>query len=195
MIRYIQYSNTLCKSLKLTISPGSPFQKILATLNSVEYKGCTLTTEQINYAVLELLNNSLRAHRVRGVQEPILLRFSMKPHGLEVYLRDRGGGFDINALPYPIEEDPSNIDVHNEHFERYRRKHNYQRFGLGIYLAKKTFPRFSITFVDEKGRETEWEAGNPDGTVIVLSTVAQEGGRQSNGQLTSTAMENNTIYA
>jgi hypothetical protein len=49
--------------------------------------------------------------------------------------------------------------------------------------------------VDEKGRETEWEAGNPDGTVIVLSTVAQEGGRQSNGQLTSTAMENNTIYA
>lgn len=192
---HIQYGKTFCRNLTITISPASPFARILATLNSVHYDGCRLTTEQINYAVLELLNNSLRAHRDRGVRDPIVLRFSMQPNGLSVYLRDRGGGFDTTQLPYWLHDDPTTIDVHNEAFEAYRRKHNYTRFGMGIYLAKKTFPFFSLTFVDGNGETTAWSNGDTDGTIIELSTTAANTSGGDKAATNPLASEEQNIYA
>ena len=192
---HIQYGKTFCRNLTITISPASPFARILATLNSVHYDGCRLTTEQVNYAVLELLNNSLRAHRDRGVRAPILLRFSMQPNGLSVYLRDRGGGFDTTQLPYRLHEDPSAIDVHNEAFEAYRREYNYTRFGMGIYLAKKTFPYFSLTFINGNGEPTAWGNGDTDGTIIELSTAAANAPGGEKAVTNPLGPEEQNIYA
>ncbi len=192
---HIQYQKTFCRNLTITISPSSPFERILATLNSVHYNGCRLTTEQINYAVLELLNNSLRAHRDRGVRDPIVLRFTMQPEGLSVHLRDRGGGFDTTQLPYQLDEDPGAINVHDEAFEAYRREHNYARFGLGIYLAKKTFPFFSLSFVNGNGETTAWANGDTDGTIINLSTAAHNGSGGKERVTPPLAQEEQNIYA
>lgn len=192
---YIQYRSTLCRKLKLTISPASPFQRILATLNAVRYKECRLTTEQVNYAVLELLNNSLRAHRTRGVQDPIHLHFIMTSEGLKVYLRDRGGGFDVGSLPYRLNENPADIDVHSTAFEEYRKRHGYARFGLGIYLAKKTFPFFSLNFLDSNGDRIEWQPDRTDGTEIILSTANNQPVEYETEDRRPTALESRSIYA
>lgn len=172
MQRYIEYEKTRCKSLVFKISPSSGFQNILTKLNSIEFTGCNLTNEQITYAVLELINNSLRAHREADHDLPIRLRFMIDEKGLEIYLQDWGGGFDISKLPYNIHEDATEIDVHDDRFENYRNEHGYQRFGLGLYLAKKTFNYFSIFFIDENGSETTWESGNSAGTVVRLRTYS-----------------------
>jgi anti-sigma regulatory factor (Ser/Thr protein kinase) len=192
---YIQYRNTLCRSLKINVSPASPFQHILAALNAIRYNGVALTTEQINYAVLELLNNSLRAHRSRGIKEPITLRFTMKPNGLHVSIKDRGGGFDPSTLPYDLTEDPERIDVHHPAFEAYRQHHNYARFGLGIYLAKKTFPRFTLSFIDHRGELREEHGEEIVGTVIELSTASRDGGDARSPVGGSTALEQGDMYA
>ncbi|MFO7850104.1 MAG: ATP-binding protein [Spirochaetia bacterium] len=151
------------------------FKKILNKLNDVYIPECGVTREQAVYAVLELLNNSLRAHRERGETTPIYLHFSIGKEGLEVYLQDWGGGFDVSSLPYDLNKNPEEINIHNEEFESYRREHRYKKFGLGLYLAKKTFHNFSLYFIDGNGSVTDWENGDIAGTVILLRTHTPSG--------------------
>jgi anti-sigma regulatory factor (Ser/Thr protein kinase) len=171
MAKYIQYENRRYKKLTFRIFPSTDFQQILSKLNNVSFSHSTLTPEQIIYAVLELINNSLRAHREKAHDLPIYLRFAVDSDGYEVYLQDWGGGFDITRLPYDLYEDTGRINIHDENFEQYRLEHNHQRFGLGLYLAKKTFTHFNIYFIDEDGLETTWETGKSAGTVIHLRTI------------------------
>ncbi|SRR6056297_488913 len=171
MEKYIEYGSTKCKRLVFRISPETPFQEILAKLNRVKFIGSFIPTEHITYSVLELLNNSLRAQRERNANDPILLRFQERKEGFHIYIRDWGGGFDISELPYDIHTKVDEIDIHNEEFERYRQEHEYMRFGLGLYLARKTFPFFSISFIDPHEKPVEWDPRVTAGTIIELHTV------------------------
>ena len=174
MDRYIEYKNTKCKKLVFRISPQTPFQKILAKLNAVNFVGCPISSEHITYSVLELLNNSLRAQREKNSSEPILLKFQEIQEGFNIYLRDWGGGFDINPLPYDINAQVDKIDIHNKDFEEYRQAHEYLRFGLGLYLARKTFPYFSLSFINPYEEPVEWNPELTAGTVIELHTSARK---------------------
>ncbi len=174
MARYIEYGKKRCKRLVIRISPNSDFQDILSQLNSIRFADCRLTSEQIIYAILELLNNSLRAHRERSHDLPIYLHFSADGDFLEIYLQDWGGGFDTSRLPYKLYEEVEKIDIHDERFESYRNNYHNKRFGLGLYLAKKTFHEFSLHFIDEDGLETDWETGKSAGTVITLRSYARK---------------------
>ena len=173
MDRYIEYKSTKCKRLVFRIPPHTPFQQILAKLNDVKFVGCSISSEHITYSVLELLNNSLRAQRENRNSDPILLKFQEIHDGFNIYLRDWGGGFDINTLPYDIHTHVEEIDIHNEDFEEYRQAHEYMRFGLGLYLARKTFPYFSISFIDPQEEPVEWNPEITAGTVIEMHTSAR----------------------
>ncbi len=173
MCRYIEYDKKRYRKLTFHIAPSTDFQKILAQLNKLRFADCKITQEQLIYAVLELLNNSLRAHRERRQNLPIHLYFLSEKKGYEVYLQDWGGGFDPSRLPYDINEEADNIDIHDECFEAYRNKHEHTRFGMGLYLAKRTFNDFKLYFIDEDGMETSWEGETCAGTVVQLRTFAQ----------------------
>lgn len=175
MSLYLEYKNRRSKKLVFRISPKMDFQKILAQLNELSIPDFGITSEQAIYAVLELLNNSLRAQRENGKEDPIYLRFSVDPEGFEVYLQDWGGGFDVSSLPYDLDKAPEEIDIHDEEFESYRRENGYLKFGLGLYLAKKTFPGFTLHFIDENGSVTSWKDGNSAGTVIQLRAYPNSG--------------------
>ena len=78
MARYIQYEKKRYKKLSFRIFPSTDFQQILSKLNNVSFSHSSLTPEQIIYAVLELINNSLRAHREKEHDLPIYLRFAVE---------------------------------------------------------------------------------------------------------------------
>lgn len=165
---YLEYKNKRSRKLVFRISPAMDFQKILTRLNDISIPNFGVTNEQAVYAVLELLNNSLRAQRENGKKDPIYLRFSVDSEGFEVYLQDWGGGFDVSGLPYDLDKNPEEINIHDEKFESYRQENGYLKFGLGLYLAKKTFHGFTLYFIDENGGVTRWENGDSVGTVIQL---------------------------
>jgi len=172
--RYIEFENKKYQSLTLRISPQTSFQCILARINKIKFVGSDHPSEHIIYSILELLNNSLRAHRDRRVEKPILLEINTCPNGFEIQIQDWGSGFDIRSLPYSLNSDPDEIDIHDTKFEKYRQIHNYQRFGLGLYLARKTFPYFELNFFDMDQNETQWTDGGVAGTRIRLRTSAAE---------------------
>lgn len=174
MKRYIEYEKKKYHSLILHIQPSTPFQYVLARMNEIEFVGCELPSEHIIYSVLELLNNSLRAHRDKDILEPIVLQFKACTQGFEIFIQDLGGGFDIHSLPYDIHADLEEIDIHDKSFEKYRQRHNYQKFGLGLYLARRTFPYFSLNFFDPGENEVNWGEGNVAGTRIRLRTTTAE---------------------
>lgn len=175
MKRYLAFGKKRCNNLVLKISPHTPFPDILARMEKIEFVGCMIPSEHIIYSILELINNSLRAHRNRKEDRPILLKMKTEKHGFEIDLKDWGGGFDVRALPYSLDGDISDVNIHSEEFESYRQVHNYQRFGLGLYLARKTFTDFSLRFFDDEGNESEWVKGKSVGTRITLRSVNREG--------------------
>lgn len=71
---------------------------------------------------MELVSNSLRAHREKAVKEKIVLRIQGEKGRTLVRLRDLGGGFDISKLPYDITQPVNEIDTISDAFEAYRQK-------------------------------------------------------------------------
>ncbi|ADK81462.1 ATP-binding protein [Sediminispirochaeta smaragdinae] len=158
---YISYKGKKYRQVKFTFSTKAPFEKILETLNQISFNGSFRSDEQAIYAILELVSNSLRAHREKAVKEKIVLRIQGEKGRTLVRLRDLGGGFDISKLPYDITQPVNEIDTISDAFEAYRQKNNYRRFGMGILLARKVFPGFRLTF-DERN-------GTIAGTIVDLS--------------------------
>ena len=126
--------------------------------------------EIIKNAVLELLNNSRRAHREKNTEKKIIITFDVSSDYLEVSIKDFGGGFNPQVLPYKLEENHHLIDSTEQRFLEYQKKHNYSRFGMGILLAKKVFPYFKLLFFDHNEKVVPWESGKVCGTLIHLST-------------------------
>lgn len=161
---YITYRQKTYRQLTFSFSGKVPFEKVLGALNHVDFNGTVENDEQAIYAILELINNSLRAHREKEVKEKIVLKIRSEEDHVMVRLKDRGGGFDPSNLPYDIHSPVQEISPASEAFEAYREKHNYRRFGMGLLLARKVFPGFRLSFFEENGKIA--------GTVVDLSTKA-----------------------
>jgi len=89
---------------------------------------------------------------------------------LTVTIRDFGGGFDPASLPYDLEEDVRKVDPQGPAFQEYQARNHYQRFGMGLLVARRVFPGFSLSFLDAAGRQVRWGQGTVSGTLISMCT-------------------------
>ncbi len=171
---YIKYKDKKYKTVTIKLSRNSDFNALLKEFNMLYFTDIGAEMEHIRYAVLELVNNSIRAHKERNVNDRIILNFMMQPEALQIKITDAGGGFDTAGLPYDIHDDVSQIDLNNEAFQAYREKHGYNRFGMGLLVTKRTFHDFSITFYDARGEQESWKAGETIGTIITMRSLFNE---------------------
>jgi anti-sigma regulatory factor (Ser/Thr protein kinase) len=162
------------RRVQLKISPRVKFRKILELLEELVLPDTIYKADHIKYALLEMINNSLRAHRQYERPEPIEVALEVVNPYLRIVVRDWGPGFDPNSLPFSLDGDPRSIDLESDRFQEYRRLNGYQRFGMGLPLVMRTFDTFRLTFLDQAGCEIAWEAWNPQrvrGTLISVTKM------------------------
>ncbi|OQY34033.1 MAG: hypothetical protein B6241_06005 [Spirochaetaceae bacterium 4572_59] len=165
---YIKYKEKKYNLVSIKLSKSSDFNALLKEFHTLFFSGLDKKVEHIRYAILELVNNSIRAHKELDRNDPITISFSMNDNFLTILIKDAGGGFNTSDLPYDINQDVSDIDMNNSSFQDYREKHSYKRFGMGLLLTKKTFDSFKITFYGNDGKECPWEQGVSRGTIIEM---------------------------
>lgn len=134
----------------------------------IGYPSLPVNPELVSFAILELVSNSIRAHREKGVTEPVKVDLCTEAGQFRATVKDSGRGFDPSLLPYDINSKPEDVDVMSDEFSTYRQRHAGSRFGMGIYVAKKTFRDFRLSFVDSSSRPCPWFSGKVRGTVIEL---------------------------
>lgn len=169
-MKNIVYSRMSSRKVCINISPTVEFREILKVLNNIQLPDYDINHDNIKYAVMELLNNSLRAHREKKEEKAIVTTFSTLNSNLTINIKDYGGGFDPRKLPYDLEKNHREINPQSSSFLEYREKNNYLRFGMGLLLARRTFSRFDLSFFDDHEKKVKWESGNIAGTIIILST-------------------------
>ena len=169
MTPYLEFREEKRLELTLRFPPNQEFRQVVDAVRSVKLPPLPLNSELAAFSVLELLSNSIRAHRERGVQEDVELRFSICDNRLLIEILYSGRGFDPRRLPYRLDSPPDSIDPRSETFAEYRLRHGYGRFGMGLLAARKTFPAFTLTFVDRDRSPCPWYSGMVRGTRIVLS--------------------------
>ena len=157
------------RTIRLTVSPHADFREAIRALGAITIPPTRVSDEHIRFAVLELLNNSIRAHREKGDPRDISIDITVSDGRLVVSIRDYGGGFDPGRLPYDLDADSATLDLRSSRFEEYQRQNGYKRFGMGLYIAKKTFEDFRLVFLDQQDRPTQWAPGQIAGTIITVS--------------------------
>jgi anti-sigma regulatory factor (Ser/Thr protein kinase) len=168
----MEFRSRRYRRLRVAIHPKVGFRKVLDLLDEVTFPSLPGKAEHLKYAVLELINNSLRAHRQAGRLEPIELAIERLDDALTIRVRDYGRGFDPRTLPYSLNTAPESIDINAVEFLEYRKANNYERFGMGLPLVMRTFDTFRLAFVDEAGAEMPWEswdASRVRGTSITVT--------------------------
>ncbi len=140
----------------------------------ITFYGSNIKSESIIYSVLEVINNSLRAHRENNISEKITSLFVIHEDGLYIQIKDSGGGFDPSILPYDINGSYEDIDFNGSQFSKYREDNGYLRFGMGLFLAKKTFSSLRLLFVDKDKNFIDWNPEGVKGTCIELE-IAMNG--------------------
>jgi len=171
----LQLDGKQSRTIRLSVNPHADFRAVIQRLESIVIPPVQVNQEHVRFAVLELLNNSIRAHREKSEPRDILLDLTISDGKLVVTIRDFGGGFDTGSLPYDLAADPGRLDLHSPEFEDYQRRNGFKRFGMGIYVAKKTFDDFRLVFLDEMDRPMSWVAGKTVGTLITLSVGTRAG--------------------
>jgi anti-sigma regulatory factor (Ser/Thr protein kinase) len=157
------------RTIRLTVSPHADFRQVIQILGDIRIPPTQVSDEHIRFAILELLNNSIRAHREKNESRSILVDMTAAAERLVVAIRDFGGGFDPKRLPYELDADPATLDLQSPAFADYQKRNGYKRFGMGIYVAKKTFNDFRLVFLDTQDRPAPWSAGTVVGTLINLA--------------------------
>ena len=165
-MRHIVFQGRKYKRVIMNISGDAPFHEILKKVNGLTIPDGPHDDEHMRYAVLELINNSLRAHREKGITDKILTEYRVEGDGLKIAIKDKGGGFDLTKLPYDIRESVEEVDTNDSRFQEYREANQYKRFGMGILVAKRLFPQFTISFYDEDGNDIPYTPGGVEGTRI-----------------------------
>jgi anti-sigma regulatory factor (Ser/Thr protein kinase) len=169
----LQMNGKQSRTIRLSVNPHADFREVIQTLEAIVLPPVRVNEEHVRFAVLELLNNSIRAHKEKGESRDISIDLTISDGKLVVQIRDFGGGFDTAKLPYGLEDDPSRLDLHSEAFEEYQKRNGFKRFGMGIYVAKKTFDDFRLVFLDERDQPMAWTAGKTTGTLITVSVGAR----------------------
>jgi anti-sigma regulatory factor (Ser/Thr protein kinase) len=165
----LQMNGKQSRTIRLKVNPQADFREVIRTLEAIVIPPSRVSGEHIRFAILELLNNSIRAHREKSEPRDIHIDMTAVDGQLVVAIRDFGGGFDTKKLPYELEEDPALLDLHSASFDEYQKKNGYKRFGMGIYVAKKTFDAFRLVFLDDRDQPSPWIPGATVGTLITLS--------------------------
>lgn len=168
MDNYVYFRTKPYRNLIIKIHPLAEFQRILEALNAVQFPFVNTKDEHISYAVLELVNNSIRAHRQHNEHLPILLSFHALDKGIRVKIQDRGRGFDIKGLPFPLNNSIENVDFSGDMFLKYRIEHDFKRFGMGICIVRQTFDQFAIRFYDGNHNEIEGTSDLCVGTIMEM---------------------------
>ena len=159
----------------MNISGDAPFHEILKKVNGLTIPDSPHDDEHTRYAVLELINNSLRAHREKGVREKIRTEYRVEDDTLEITITDKGGGFDPASLPYDLKDPVDDVDTNGNRFQEYREQNQYKRFGMGILVARRLFPTFSISFYDSDGNDVPYDADEVEGTRIDMGLRWNDG--------------------
>jgi anti-sigma regulatory factor (Ser/Thr protein kinase) len=170
MGNYFDFQSKQSDQVTVNIHPKADFREVLQTLESIHFPDFVSNAENIKYAVLELISNSLRAHREKKVDKQVIAVFRADDTKIEIEVKDFGGGFDPKRLPYPLGAPAESIDQTSEAFEEYQKKYKYLRFGMGLLVTKKTFPFFQVIFFDEEEQPVQWGQSEVIGTVIRVST-------------------------
>ena len=170
MGNYFDFQSKQSDQVTVNIHPKADFREVLQTLESIHFPDFIGNAENIKYAVLELISNSLRAHREKNVDKQVIAVFRAADTKVDIEVKDFGGGFDPNRLPYPLEAPVESIDQTSDAFDEYQKKHKYLRFGMGLLVTKKTFPFFQVIFFDEEEQPVQWGESKVIGTVIRVST-------------------------
>jgi len=166
---YLEFHDRQFRDLSLRFSPDQEFREIVDAVRSVRLPPLSVNSELAAFSVLELLSNSLRAHRERGIREEVRLKYILGPDCLEIEIVDSGRGFDPSRLPYRLDDPPDRVDPTSAAFAEYRMAHGSGRFGMGLLAARRTFPDFSLSFVDKALCPCPWFSGLVRGTRILLS--------------------------
>jgi anti-sigma regulatory factor (Ser/Thr protein kinase) len=165
----LRFQDQSARTIRVSVNPRMDYRKVLRTLEAIEMPPLRVSHDRVRFAVLELLNNSIRAHRERQETRDIRIDMTLSNGSLAISIRDFGGGFDPGRLPYNLAADPSTVDIQAEPFQRYQEQNDYKRFGMGLYVAKKTFESFRLVFLDAQDRVVAWESGRVVGTLVVTS--------------------------
>jgi anti-sigma regulatory factor (Ser/Thr protein kinase) len=165
---YIVFRSRSVKSLSLSFSPAAEFRSVVDTFGEIEYPRLPVNSDLVSFALLELVSNSIRAHREQRVTEPVAVTLNAAGEEFHVVVLDSGRGFDPSRLPYDLAAPVTDVDIMGDAFAAYRDVHGGSRFGMGLYVAKKTFPRFSLEFVDAHEQPCPWFSGAIKGTRIEL---------------------------
>jgi anti-sigma regulatory factor (Ser/Thr protein kinase) len=169
-------------ALRFLIEPNTPFQRILEIFSELRYPDSEIADEQINFAILELVSNSLRAHQEKRSAESIVVEFRCVDKALRVAIQDTGGGFDPSDLPYSFDEPVSSMNMMSPAFQAYRERHANQRFGMGLVAVRRVFPRFSLVFIDKEMNSIDWPSEVIVGTRIDLELPLALAGRPLAGR-------------
>ncbi len=163
----ILFKKKRLRELRLKIFPHCRIHQIVPVLNAISFHPHLHRKDHVSYALLELINNSLRAHQERGIQDPIVVRLQGGGSNLQIEIKDKGGGFDPQKLPYNLFDKNIPENMNADPFLQYRRIHENKRFGMGLLIAKRVFPHFTLRFVDGEGRPRPWGDPSIVGTHII----------------------------
>jgi len=163
------------RTIRLTVSPRADFREAIRLLGAIAIPPTRVSEEHIRFAVLELLNNSIRAQNDKGDPRDISIDMTVSDGRLVVSIRDYGGGFDVAKLPYDLAADSDSLDLRSSPFQEYQKENGYKRFGMGLYIARKTFEDFRLVFLDQQDRPTAWAPGQIAGTLITVSVGTRPG--------------------
>jgi len=167
---HLEFEERSSRRIVMHVHPQADFREILGVLEAIRLPEFVRNGENVKFAVLELLGNSLRAHRERNVERKIRLVFITEDGRLRVTVRDYGGGFDPDRLPYRLGDEAGDVDHTSPAFQEYQRKHNYLRFGMGLLVAKRTFDEFRLSFFDTAEQPVDWGSGAVLGTLVSCAT-------------------------
>ncbi len=165
-MRHIVFQGRKYKRVVMNISGDAPFHEILKQVNGLTIPESPHDDEHTRYAMLELINNSLRAHREKGIKETIRTELTIDGVDLDISITDKGGGFDIENLPYDIDDSVEQIDTNSGKFQSYREENQYRRFGMGLIVARRLFPEFKVSFYDGSGVDVPFSQNGVVGTKI-----------------------------
>lgn len=108
---------------------------VLAAAAAIDPDSRDDRVDDLRVAVSEAVTNAVEAHRVAGTDSHVEVRCLTKGHNVEVTVRDRGPGFDPDAVP--VVPDAESADrLFFEH-------------GLGIPLMRRLVDKTDIETGDE----------------------------------------------
>jgi anti-sigma regulatory factor (Ser/Thr protein kinase) len=163
----IRYSNREFTHVQLSFTRENRIKDILGVLMDMEIPLRRKEHHNWEFVVLELLTNSIRASIESQSTEKIGLVLNVRRNLLTTMVKDGAGGFDFTQLPFDPFAPVQNINVFSRSFENYRLKHKYQRYGLGIFSAKRFADEFDMFMIDHKGNKTlQFEKSEIYGTVV-----------------------------